>query len=168
MKTFISIALVAALMSFSNIDAVLAQAGSTGGSIGKQDKSISGGEDAAPVRRPAKAAKPRDTGSRSPRSASIAGIWRWWADCEKNVRHFEGTITFVQVGGLYSGTHGGTNIFDSGTISNIRVGGGRVSFTRQYGQYVDNLNMRLSGPSMHGVLPNTEYSGRCDVFGSKM
>jgi hypothetical protein len=36
--------LVLSLLAFANVSSALAQAGSTGGSIGKRDKSISGGE----------------------------------------------------------------------------------------------------------------------------
>jgi hypothetical protein len=67
----------------------LAQAGSTGGTIGKQDKSISGGDDAADSRRVAPARKPpRSAGSRrteektskqdegaSSGCGRLAGVW---------------------------------------------------------------------------------------------
>jgi hypothetical protein len=56
----------------------LGQAGSTGGTIGKQDKSISGGEEApSPSARNKQPAKPKEgTGSACGRiAASIAGTW---------------------------------------------------------------------------------------------
>jgi hypothetical protein len=42
--TYVAIALIAAAMSVPPIGAAFAQAGSTGGTVGNQDKSISGGE----------------------------------------------------------------------------------------------------------------------------
>jgi hypothetical protein len=56
--TYVAIALIAAAMSVPSIGAAFAQAGSTGGTIGKQEKSISGGED---VDRPRAVRKPPAT-----------------------------------------------------------------------------------------------------------
>jgi hypothetical protein len=44
-RTSIGIALLALSLAFANVSSALAQAGSTGGTIGKLDKSISGGEE---------------------------------------------------------------------------------------------------------------------------
>jgi hypothetical protein len=43
--TYVAIALIAAAMSVPSIGAAFAQAGSTGGTVGNHDKSISGGEE---------------------------------------------------------------------------------------------------------------------------
>ncbi len=154
---------------------VLAQAGSAGGTIGKRDKSVSGGEEAAPTRqsvtskpRQAKRAVPPDAGYRRAHAGvSLGGRWRWIANCERGVRHFNGVLTFETSGSTFSATHGGTNFFDSGTITNGRISGNRVSFTRTWGPYVDHLNLVLAGSRMSGVLPNTAYSGRCQVSATK-
>ncbi|MBI4275518.1 MAG: hypothetical protein HY659_12555 [Rhizobiales bacterium] len=52
---------------------VLAQAGSTGGTIGKQGKSISGGEDENPPRQPAPPSGQRTS------CPNIVGVWNSWA-----------------------------------------------------------------------------------------
>lgn len=54
-------------LAFANVTAALAQAGSTGGTIGKQDKSISGGEEAD---RPRAALHPMRPAARAPAESS--------------------------------------------------------------------------------------------------
>jgi hypothetical protein len=160
-----AIALVTAMLAAGG---ALAQ-GSAGGSVGNRGKSVSGESDSAPAATPARRAKPKRSSDEasSSRRASIAGTWRWVADCERGVRHFEGLMIFQQVGNEYTGAHGGTNFFDTGTVSNVKVGGNRVSFTRKWGRYVDHLDLRVSGGRMSGVIPNTEYSGRCELVVTK-
>jgi hypothetical protein len=154
---------------------VLAQAGSIGGTIGKQGKSASGGEDAAPVRDSA-AAKPRQAKSRTSADASgraagarfsIGGRWNWSGECQTGAVHYTGTMTFTQSGNTFAASHGGTNMWDNGAIANGRINGNRVSFDRTYQQYTDHIALTVSrsggGLRMEGVLPNTAHSGRCDV-----
>jgi hypothetical protein len=71
-RASIGIALLAlSHLAFANASSALAQAGSTGGTIGKQDKSISGGEDAdrsrsaTPKRKEAKARRERSVRTKS-------------------------------------------------------------------------------------------------------
>lgn len=95
-----------------------AQAGATGGVIGKQDKSISGGEapqTSAPMRSPSKpssatSAKPSEQGGGCGR---IAGTWTWSNNLDVVVKS--------------SGTAEATN-------------GGRASLTCDSGMYVFNWN----------------------------
>jgi hypothetical protein len=70
-------------LAFANVSSALAQAGSTGGTIGKQDKSISGGEDAAeravPMRKPPRPA--RQSAATAPTGgpcSRIVGTWLWY------------------------------------------------------------------------------------------
>jgi hypothetical protein len=62
----------------------LAQAGSTGGTIGKQDKSISGGDDAAnseravPMRKPRPARQSAVTAPTGGPCSRIVGTWLWY------------------------------------------------------------------------------------------
>lgn len=143
--------------------------GSAGGTIGNRGKSVSGGAD-EPAPAPRAAKRKRSGGdevSSSRRPASVVGTWRWVADCERGVRHFEGLMTFQQAGDGYTASHGGTNFFDTGTVRNVKVSGNRVSFTRQWGSYVDFLDLKLAGGRMSGVIPNTEYSGRCELVVTK-
>jgi hypothetical protein len=78
---FIGIALLALpYFAFANVTAALAQAGSTGGTIGKQDKSISGGEEAD---RPRAVPHPKRAATTSRETESdaacrrIVGTWSW-------------------------------------------------------------------------------------------
>ncbi len=167
----------------------LAQGGSVGGSIGKQGKSASGGSEAAPARpsRPARPARsersePRQkntrTASRGSSSAakperasgqSLSGTWRWSGQCQSGAQSYTGTLTISQSGNSFTGAHGGTNMWDNGSISNGRISGNRVSFTRSFAQYHDHLNLALSnnGRSMSGSL-STAHSGQCRMSFSKM
>jgi hypothetical protein len=144
------------------------QAESVGGTIGKQNKSVSGEEESAPPRRksvPKATPSPNDEKQRAHASRSISGLWYWTGQCAKYDKPYTGTITISQSGNGFSGTHGGTNMWDQGTVSNGRINGNHVSFTRTFGQYTDHLDLTLSGSGsalrMTGVIPNTEHSGRC-------
>jgi hypothetical protein len=149
----------------------LAQAGSTGGSIGNQNKSVSGGEEkAAPHQH---AAKRETAGAARGRGAawSISGQWNWSAECERGAVHYTGVMTFSQTGNAFVASHGGTNIWDNGTVENGRISGQHVSFDRIYGAYNDHVVLYLShsgGVSrMSGVLPHTLHSGRCQLSFTK-
>ena len=146
---------------------ILAQ-GQMGGTIGKQDKAVSGQDEtpgprrkAGPKARASSPAEPRNTGA----GRSLSGVWSWTGQCAKYDKPYTGTLTVNQSGNTFTATHGGTNMWDGGTISNGRISGNRVSFVRTYGGYTDYLNLALSGSGgglrMSGVLPNTEHSGRC-------
>lgn len=85
--TFIGLALLAlSHFAFTNVTAALAQAGSTGGTIGKQDKSISGGDTLGVGSHSATNKKPRHSVASSPNRASgetrgsscgrIVGKWK--------------------------------------------------------------------------------------------
>jgi hypothetical protein len=142
--------------------------GQMGGTIGKQDKAVSG-QDEAPGPRRKTAPKAKASAPAEPRSTgvgrSLSGVWSWTGQCAKYDKPYTGTLTVNQSGNTFTATHGGTNMWDGGTISNGRISGNRVSFVRTYGGYTDYLNLALSGSGgalrMSGVLPNTEHSGRC-------
>ncbi len=137
--------------------------GNVGGTIGKKNKVISGDTPSAPARtqRPAKAKAVKQE-----RAASIDGTWKWVANCERNVK-FDGTLTFVKTGNTFTATHGHTNMFDTGTITNGRINGNRVNFTRRSARDLDHVELRLSGGRMSGVLPNSRSSGRCTLTATK-
>ena len=83
------------LVSFSSGTA-LAQAGSTGGAIGKQDKSVSGGSPAVePTRAPKEPRRHRSTNDTPAKTKGascgrIAGTWQWWTGGE-TVFRMDGT-----------------------------------------------------------------------------
>ncbi|MGE3986387.1 hypothetical protein [Pseudorhodoplanes sp.] len=155
---------------------VLAQGGSVGGSIGKKGQSVSGSQQvvvpkrARPEPRPVnprksraatKAAKPEARATRS-----LSGLWRWTGQCTRFTEPYTGTLTISQSGNTFSASHGGTNMWDSGTISNGRISGNRVSFVRTFGQYSDHLNLSLSSSGstmrMAGTI-STAHSGQCQM-----
>ena len=82
-RASIGIALLLHLVS-ANASAALAQAGSTGGTIGKQDKSISGGDDTASSKHDVPVSKHHGSASHSLSTAPaggpcsrIIGTWLW-------------------------------------------------------------------------------------------
>jgi hypothetical protein len=87
MPRWLACAVIASALSFAGAGSAAAQAGSTGGSIGKQEKSISGSEDTE-VSPPAKKQK-EERNRRAPATApgrdsdtscrSIVGVWTSWA-----------------------------------------------------------------------------------------
>lgn len=115
---------------------VLAQAGSTGGTIGKQGKSASGDEEQSNVGHSGRAPR-RDSPERVPRptsasrsTISLTGQWLWKTIC--GATRGEGGFDLVQ-----SATNEFTGKFTIsphfGTITDGRLEGNRVSFTRNYG-----------------------------------
>lgn len=81
----------------ANASSALAQAGSTGGTIGKQDKSVSGDSPAvesAPAAKP----RPRRSANDAPARANgescgrISGTWQWWNGGE-TVFRMDGTAS---------------------------------------------------------------------------
>jgi hypothetical protein len=80
-------AVIASAISFAGASTAAAQAGSTGGTIGKQEKSLSGSEETE-VSRPAKnqgqernKRAPAAASGRNPETScrSIVGVWTSWA-----------------------------------------------------------------------------------------
>jgi hypothetical protein len=78
----------------ANLSAAFAQAGSIGGSVGKQDKTISGSEEAD---RPRAAPHPKPPAAKPQESASghscnrIVGRWSWYLGVSDSVFHKDGT-----------------------------------------------------------------------------
>jgi hypothetical protein len=88
------VTLAISLLAFADVSPALAQAGSVGGTIGKQDKSISGGEEAD---RPRAAPLPKRSAT-SPRETSsgrycnrIVGTWSWYPSINDSIFHKDGT-----------------------------------------------------------------------------
>jgi hypothetical protein len=102
---------------------VLAQAGSTGGTIGKRDKSVSGGEEPAMERKPS-----------SPKSRPvrvISGTWNWNANCETIGPQVAGFVLNQVSPTSFNGRFVTTGAQLSwGTIVNGALSGDRLSFDR--------------------------------------
>src|SRR5664279_2559528 len=92
-SAFIGIALIALPhLPFTYVPSALAQAGSTGGTIGKQDKSISGGEDTprVPPHPKRSATKSQETSS-GHSCVRIVGKWTWYLGATETVFNQDGT-----------------------------------------------------------------------------
>lgn len=152
----------------------IAQAGSAGGIIGKQNKSVSGREAAQPSR-PTRKEQPRrarrqalaetDSGTLAGRRAfTMTGAWRWRVDCEKR-KNFNGIMNLVQNGSEFAGQLGGTNFYDTGTVYNGRVEGLRVSFDRTLagvGQFHFDGTVSSGGRVISGPYESSVW-GACQV-----
>ena len=130
--------------------------GSAGGTIGKQGKSISGGDDAPPPARRPNQDQPRASTS----AASIAGNWDWEGSCASgawtggmvfratSATQFTGEFTKGHIGGL------------AGTVQ-----GNRVSFVRDmFGIIKQQWTGTLSGSPggklrMQGPFTTPERGG---------
>jgi hypothetical protein len=124
-------ALLSGILLASQQQGAFAQAGSTGGVIGKQDKSVSGGEDAAAPRSSTKPLRRPVEGGASDRSSegSVTGRWRWISDCTGG--RWEGEFDLAETaGGQISGSFAGTSWHDVGTITG-HINGTSLSFTRR-------------------------------------
>ena len=145
-------AVIAAAITWASAGTAAAQAGSAGGTIGKQDKSISGSERAA-VPRPARNQR-EGRNKRSPASGrssgtscrSIVGTWASWASGiygKKDTKiNADGTITHPTSKGTWSCTAGKyLHVWDSFGVRGpytlspdgkrlIKIKDGSVSFSR--------------------------------------
>jgi hypothetical protein len=94
-RAFIGIVTLAvSIPAIATASSALAQAGSIGGTIGKQDKSISGGEEPD---RPRAAPLPKRSGANAHETSSgrscnrIVGTWSWYLGVSDVVFHKDGT-----------------------------------------------------------------------------
>jgi hypothetical protein len=137
---------IAVLLGSNRI--VLAQAGSTGGLIGKSDKSISGGHDLSEPR-----GRPSPTNKKVGHGAtSLSGRWDWEAGCPVN-RYF-GDLQLTELSG---GQLAGEFVHDSGTVRGGQISGSvhgnEVSFSRDNGERKLRYKSVLESPrKMNGSV----------------
>jgi hypothetical protein len=105
---------------------MLAQAGSTGGTIGKQNKSVSGSDEGAAPRR--EVAKP--PGQASSPCAKLPGTWSWFVNGDVTIRA--------------NGTHVQGNLTGTWTCSN-----GQVVLVWSHG-FTDRLTLSPDGNNLDG------------------
>jgi hypothetical protein len=152
MKTWIIAAALGIGLSAAGVSGVFAQAGSTGGTIGKEDKSLSGGEPERRAPREAPARMPREASPSSPAVISLREHNATWGEFSVTLRRtsgnaYEGTWNHglvsqmtVQIGpssmsinrhdiaggnlcrGHYSGTRSGSRASGDAVIS-CNIGG---------------------------------------------
>jgi hypothetical protein len=142
-KLAIAIACAFALLVIGD-RAAFAQAGSTGGTLGKADKSASGGEDQPQARQ-----KPNGNPRHSSAPVSISGKWTWTAKCDDG-SEWVGTFEFSQSpDGEVSGTSTGT---DAGRSMSGQLVGNKLTVSRTY-YLVSNqiiFTIAAGGNSMQG------------------
>lgn len=131
---------------------IIAQAGSTGGTIGKENRSMSGSEERRELHRP---------------DAALAGRWRWRSVC--GTLKWSGEFEISQ-----SSAHSFSGAFLSdgpGTISNGNISGKQVSFTRRTSMVTQQWNGSLdsSGKSLrlHGSHTEPILGGHCQFVATK-
>lgn len=143
--------------------AAFAQAGSTGGTLGNTDKSISGSgrEDQEAPSRPkgeGHQSRSREKDGRAasaPPVVSVAGRWNWTADCQSG--HYNGAFTLSEPsGGQFTGTFDGTVWYDVGSITGGEVGGGSISFTRNVAVVVQHWRGRFTPGHISGSISGNE------------
>jgi len=127
-------------LASANASSVFAQAGSTGGTIGKQDKSVSGGDEAV---RPH--AAPRSKRSATPNVASsgsscsrIVGRWTWYLGVTEMTFNQNGTVRQSVSGHKGTWACAGavvTSVFDTGDRDRIVLSndGNSASVTTTWG-----------------------------------
>jgi hypothetical protein len=129
-RASIAFALLLALshLVFANTSSVSAQAGSIGGTVGKQDKSISGDEEAD---RPRAAPHLKRPASRAPEASSghscrkIVGTWSWYLGVSDSAFYNDGTARHSTSGatGKWTCAGGTVNVVWSyeGTVRTDRI-----------------------------------------------
>jgi hypothetical protein len=157
-RASIGIALLAlSHLAFANGSSALAQAGSTGGTIGKTDKSISGGE-AAPetqtrTKSRSKGQRPIDQGNADqPLGVSFSGRWAWSAECSSG--HWQGEFNLAPTSrGNFNGSFGSTLL---GTIADGHINGASLAFTRKIPFVTQYWKGQLAGGRIKGTLSGNE------------
>jgi hypothetical protein len=130
------------LMALLAVDrGAFAQAGSTGGTIGKTDKSVSGGQEQSRQPQPAKKQTRRAAGP------VLTGLWDWQCG---NALSFPATGNLQLVEGS-EGRLTGEFISDSGSFQGGKISGSvhgnSVSFVRDNGSYKANYSAVLEEPN---------------------
>lgn len=145
--------LVLSHLFFANASSALAQAGSAGGTIGKQDKSISGGAEADTPRTMFRARRPathsQETSS-GPACSRIAGSWKWGYGLTTMVFDQNGTVRSLTTGNTGTWSCAGTivkTVFASGSTDRITISkdGNSASVTTTWGGGHSFEVKRLSG-----------------------
>jgi hypothetical protein len=146
----------------------LGQAGSTGGTIGKTDKSVSGGE-AAPEKQTQTKSRSKGQGpidkddqpSSKPNLANaVIGSWDWQASCQSG-GSWQGGIILEQASGKNF-----TGKFDKGHVGSLvgTVNGNSISFDRSVYWVKQHWTAVISGSGrtklrMSGIFSDPSHTG---------
>jgi hypothetical protein len=129
-------------------DSRLAQ-GSTGGTLGKQDQSLSGGQQAKEPQRRRENNRP---------SFSLTGSWEFLQDCQ--IGTYRGTFKLSQTGATsFSGSFVQEAPKMSGRVFDGEIDGNRVSFKATFSA-VETWQGSLAGPGrMQGTVRGSSAGG---------
>jgi hypothetical protein len=142
-----------------------AQAGSTGGTLGKTDKSVSGGDE-PPQQRPK--AKQRTSTVGNVPAHSISGKWAWTAKCADGSENWAGSFELTQntdgaVSGSFTG-NGGPGSFSGTVVGNRLIGNNCYTITRHCTQM--NFTIVGGGSSLTGSESSASH-GTCKYQASR-
>jgi hypothetical protein len=149
-------------LACANVSSALAQAGSTGGTIGKQDKTISGDQ----IEKPSNLQRQKHREESPSRQVvtTLTGQWDWKAVCYGVP--YTGVFRLVQsAGGRLSGNFlSDSGAFQGGTITGL-ASGTQINFTRTNGTGSIRYTAVLSSPRrMEGSLTRV---GSCSFTAAK-
>jgi len=162
----IAVAFMCSLMLFVAAERVaFAQAGSTGGTIGKTDKSVSGGDE-PPQQRP-KAKLRTSTVGNAP-AHSISGKWAWTAKCTDGSENWAGAFELTQntdgaVSGSFTG-NGEPGSFSGTVFGNRLIGSNCYTITRHCTQI--SFTIVGGGSSLTGSESSASH-GTCKYQASR-
>ncbi len=132
-------AILGFLIAYDGSGEALAQGGSTGGTIGKRDKAISGGE--VEVRKTVK----REREPLRSAARSLNGRWTVSQDCTQG--RFEVELTIKHTSPTeFTGTSVGITTGAHSQITDGRLQGNRLTFSRALGSFSDRWTAQLTGP----------------------
>jgi hypothetical protein len=144
-RRFAVVSVLAIITALAAERLALAQAGSTGGSLGKTDKSASGGEEPSGQRARAKSRSSAvENGAHS-----ISGKWIWTAHCD-DASKWGGTFDLAQSSdGAVTGSASGDD--GSGSMSG-QLAANKLIATRSYAMHSNQIIFTLGagGKSMQG------------------
>jgi hypothetical protein len=133
--------------AFANVTAALAQAGSTGGTIGKQDKSVSGsspvGESTATPKKPRSRSSPNDAPATADGNSCgrISGTWQWWNGGE-TVFRMDGTANHTSgLSATWTCSDGNYVVSWSTGVDKLRISpdGKRLDGSNNLGQHASGI-----------------------------
>jgi len=145
--------LLSVVLLLAGVSLALGQAGSTGGTLGKTGKSMSG-EDSPAIPDPATKSQTKRAdkdASDQPSGVSVTGRWRWGADCGAG-GHWQGEFDLNETSrGHFNGSFAATSPHDVGTITNGTISGGNFSFTRTNPLVTQYWKGRLAAGRLKGT-----------------
>jgi hypothetical protein len=135
---------------------IVAQAGSTGGTLGKSGRSVSGGEAAPPPESQAPPVKLAPSGARlrpaTSAVVSFAGDWRLVAKCSNGDWNMRLVLQQAPGEGLSGTGHNLTAGYNS-VVADGKVSGSQANFSLRWPAGVtDHWTARLAGSQMSGSI----------------